>query len=72
MAEQHVLIVRAEREDLLIAFAGIPGLLRIVDRRKGDRRLQPRSRTPTERRHGDRRIRPWATLALEAQESPAG
>ena len=66
------LIVRAEREDLPIAFAGISGLFGIVDRRKGDRRLQPRSRMPTERRHDDRRIRPWATLALEVQESPAG
>ena len=67
MAEQFFLIVRADREDVLAAFAGIPGLGGLVDRRKGDRRLQSRSRLPTERRHDDRRIRPWATLALEAQ-----
>jgi transcription antitermination factor NusG len=67
MAEQLLLIVRAEREDMLAAFAGTLGVVGLIDRRKGDRRLQPRPRIPTERRHDDRRIRPWATLALEAQ-----
>src|SRR5262245_29242338 len=67
MAEQLLLIVRAERENLLAVFADTPGVAGFVDRRKGDRRSQPRPRIPTERRHDDRRIRPWATLALEAQ-----